>query len=102
MADMPDGQDPKTEPALASSTAWDVRETRIRLPGKVVHELKRIADATGITMNALIAAYIDAGLKAGGRPCIDDLAPWFTDYLRRKGGRGSRGDRPGGDDDDFT
>lgn len=81
---------------------WDVRETRIRLPRHVVHELKRVADARGTTMNALIAAYIDAGLVADGRRSFSELAPWFNDYLRRKGGSNSLAERHVDTGDDFT
>lgn len=79
--------------------SWDVREVRIRLPRKIVHELKRVAEANGITMNGLVSSYINAGLKADGRPSIDDLAPWFDIYLRRKGGPATRPARNG---EDFT
>ena len=40
-------------------------------------------------MNAIIARYIDMGLKSDGRPGVFELATWFKDYLRRKGGRDS-------------
>lgn len=102
MAEMIKSPEGEPDQLLAPSTRGDVLETRIRLPRKVVHELKRIADETDKTMNALIAAYIDVGLKADGRPSIHDRAPWFKDYLRRKGGRDSLGDRPVDNDEDFT
>lgn len=82
--------------------SWDVREVRIRLPRKIVHELKRVAEANGMTMNGLVSSYINAGLKAGGRPSIDDLAPWFDLYLRRKGGPVSLASRPARNGEDFT
>lgn len=85
-----------------TSPRWDIQETRIRLPRKVVHELKRVADARGTTMNALIAAYIDTGLIAEGRRGVHELAVWFSDYLRRKGGRTSPTDGQINTDEDFT
>lgn len=81
---------------------WDVRETRIRQPRKVVRELKRLAEAKGITMNALITDYIDAGMKRDGRLGVHQIAPWFTDYLRPKGGSSSLGGQAGDVDEDFT
>lgn len=84
------------------TSSWDVREVRIRLPRKIVHELKRVAEANGMTMNGLVASYINAGLKACARPGIDDLAPWFDLYLRRKGGPTSRVIRPIENGEDFT
>lgn len=55
-----------TEPPRMPSPSepWDVRETRIRLPRRVVQELKRTAEASGRTMNELIAGYIDSGLTS--------------------------------------
>ncbi|WP_404401341.1 hypothetical protein [Pelagibacterium halotolerans] len=80
---------------------WNVRETRLRLPRAVVQELKRVADARDMTMNALVATYIDAGLKADGRRGVHELADWFADYLRRKGGSGGASHSVGSDED-FT
>src|SRR5690606_9606146 len=78
------------------------REVRIRLPRAVVAELKRVADVDGTTMNATIARYIDMGLKADGRPGVFELAAWFKDYLRRKGGRDSGAADAVGPVEDFT
>ncbi len=75
------------------SEHWDVREARIRLPRRVAQELKRTAEASGRTMNELIAGYIDSGLTADARPGVFEIAPWFSDYLRRKGGPNSRAAR---------
>ena len=86
----------------SATSSWDVREVRIRLPRKVIQELKRVADANGMTMNGLVASYINAGLMAGGRPCINDLAPWFDLYLRRKGGTAGLAGRPADNGEDFT
>lgn len=89
--------------ATPSSQHWqNVREVRIRLPRSVVSELKRMADADGSTMNALIASYIDLGLKSAGRPGVFELASWFKDYLRRKGGRDSGAADDVDRDGDFT
>lgn len=85
-----------------ATSSWDVREVRIRLPRRIVQELKRVAEANGMTMNGLVASYIDAGLKAAGRPGIDDLAPWFDLYLRRKGGPVGLASRIAGSGEDFT
>lgn len=86
----------------SATSFWDVREVRLRLPRKVIQELKRVADANGMTMNRLVASHINAGLMAGGRPGIDDLAPWFDLYLRRKGGTASLAGRPADSGEDFT
>lgn len=94
--------DASDKPLAARRSRWDVRETRIRQPRKVIRELKRVAEAKGITMNALIAGYIDAGLKHDGRRGVHEIAPWFDDYLRPKGGSCSIDDRTGHNDEDFT
>jgi hypothetical protein len=60
-----------------------------------------MADAEGVTVNALIARYIDEGLRSDGRPGLFDLAAWFGDYLRRKGGRQS-GAKAATNDEDFS
>ena len=73
----------------SSQHSQAAREVRIRLPRAVVAELKRMGDVDGTTMNAIIARYIDMGLKSDGRPGVFELATWFKDYLRRKGGRDS-------------
>lgn len=77
------------EATSSSQQLRAAREVRIRLPREVVSELKRVADGDGATMNALIASYIDLGLKSAGRPGVFELAGWFKDYLRRKGGHDS-------------
>jgi len=79
----------------------NVREVRIRLPRSGIAALKQNADADETTVNALVARYIDQGLRADGRPGLFELAPWFRAYLRRKGGRG-HGAGSIEDDQDFT
>jgi hypothetical protein len=79
-----------------------VREVRIRLPRAVVPELKRVADANGMTMNALIASYTDLGLRSAGRPGVFELAAWFKAYIRRKGGLDSAAADAIDQEDDFT
>lgn len=100
--DLTSGLQMKANEEPLATSSWDVREVRIRLPRKIVHELKRVAEANGMTMNGLVASYINAGLKADGRPCLDDLAPWFDLYLRRKGGPAGLASRIAGSDEDFT
>lgn len=96
----------KTEDEALESTAadrpiWNIREVRIRLPRPGISALKQKADADGVTVNALIARYIDQGLVSDGRPGLFELATWFQTYLRRKGGRDSEAKRAARDDD-FT
>jgi len=79
-----------------------VREVRIRLPDVIVLDLKLQAHMEGTTMNALIAGYIDEGLKKAGRPGVFARAKRFADYLRRKGGRDSAGSNDSQDDGNFT
>jgi len=66
-----------------------VREVRIRLPDVIVLDLKLQAHLEGTTMNALIAGYIDEGLKKAGRPGVFSRSKRFAGYLRRKGGHNS-------------
>lgn len=79
-----------------------VREVRIRLPDVIVLDLKLQAHMEGTTMNALIAGYIDEGLKEAGRPGVFARAKRFADYLRRKGGRDSGATNRTEDDGNFT
>jgi hypothetical protein len=88
--------------ARSSPQSQAAREVRIRLPRAAISELKRMADLDGTTMNALIARYIDIGLKSDGRPGVFELAVWFKDYLRRKGGRDSGAADPTDQVEDFT
>ncbi len=83
----------------------DVTEVRLRLPARVLPDIKAVAAAEGLSMNALFAISMDALLIGQGRKSIDEVAPWFADYLR--GGdrlkRNRAEDRPTGDGDpDFT
>lgn len=78
------------------------REVRIRLPRTVICELKRMVDLEDTTMNAIVAHYIDKGLKADGRAGVFELAQWFEDYLRRKGGRNSSAVNTEDRSEDFT
>ncbi|KFL32615.1 hypothetical protein JP75_00140 [Devosia riboflavina] len=79
-----------------------VREVRIRLPDVIVLDLKLQAHMEGTTMNALIAGYIDEGLKKAGRPGVFSRATRFSDYLRRKGGYNSAAANRAQDDGNFT
>ncbi|MBF0678458.1 MAG: hypothetical protein IR164_05925 [Devosia sp.] len=79
-----------------------VREVRIRLPKVIVLDLKLQAHMAGTTMNALIAGYIDQGLKEAGRPGVFARAKRFENYLRRKGGRDSAASNVSEDDGNFT
>lgn len=65
---------------------WDIVETRLRLPRRIVQELKKLADAENISMNALVASFIDEALSSRGRPTSHEIAPWFKEYLKPKGG----------------
>jgi hypothetical protein len=86
----------------SSQPSQAAREVRIRLPRAVIAELKRIADVDGTTMNAIVARYIDMGFKSDGRPGVFELAAWFKDYLRRKGGRDSGAANTVDQKEDFT
>jgi len=66
-----------------ASGSRDIADTRLRLPRIVIRELKAIAESEGVSMNALVAAFIDAGLRDRGRGGLDDLAPSFVAYLKR-------------------
>lgn len=96
-----------TDPAeiaqiIAAQKSEIVREVRIRLPEVVVLDLKLQAHMEGTTMNALIAGYIDEGLKEAGRPGVFKRARRFETYLRRKGGRDSGAANGADDDGNFT
>lgn len=83
----------------------DVVEVRLRLPARVLPDIKAVAAAEGLSMNALFAIAMDALLIEKSRKSINDVAPWFADYLR--GGDRLKRNRaeaqPASDDDpDFT
>lgn len=83
----------------------DVVEVRLRLPARVLPDIKAVAAAEGLSMNALFAIAIDALLIEKSRKSIDDVAPWFADYLR--GGERLKRNRAeaqaaSDDDPDFT
>ncbi|WP_332700986.1 hypothetical protein [Devosia sp.] len=75
-----------------------VREVRLRLPPAAVDEIKLLASAHRLSMNALVAAFIDAGLVAHGRKSLAELDPSFLDYLQGS----SEGNALRGDVEDFT
>ena len=75
-----------------------VKEVRLRLPPAAVDEVKLLATAEGLSMNALVAAFIDAGLVAHGRRSLFELDPGFLDYLSGSSERIT----PAEDAEDFT
>ena len=81
-----------------TSFASTVREVRLRLPEAVVDELKLVAAAEDLSMNALVACFIDAGMVARGRKSLLEVAPNFDAYLT---GSRATGATPN-DDEDFT
>ncbi|HWV21795.1 MAG TPA: hypothetical protein VN036_12280 [Devosia sp.] len=84
--------------ATQSATTAGIKEVRLRLPPTVVDEIKLLATAEGLSMNALVAAFIDAGLVAHGRKSIAELDPRFLDYLKSSSARAVVLQ----DDEDFT
>lgn len=91
-----------TEQISASQKSEGVREVRIRLPDVIVLELKLQAHMDRTTMNALIAGYIDEGLKEAGRLGVFARAKRFENYLRRKGGRDNGAANRSEEDGNFT
>jgi hypothetical protein len=71
----------------SAAEALDIAETRLRLPRSLIRQLKLLAEARSMSMNALVAGFIDAGLIQAGRPGLAELAPGFSNYLKPKGGR---------------
>lgn len=92
----------EVEQVIAAQKSEIVREVRIRLPDVVVEDLKLQAHREGTTMNALIAGYIDEGLKMAGRPGVFERSKHFKNYLRRKGGRDSGATSHADNDGNFT
>ena len=84
--------------ATGPVTKSRVREVRLRLPPAAVDEIKRLAAAEGLSMNAMVAGFIDAGLVAHGRKSLAELDPSFLDYLQGS----SEGNVPRADVEDFT
>ncbi len=69
------------------SSGWDVVEVRLRLPRKLMAELRGLANSEDLSINAMVAAFIDAALVERGRKPITQVAPWFASYLRSAGKR---------------
>jgi hypothetical protein len=86
------------------SPEWDVVEVRLRLPRKLMTELKGLAASESLSLNAMVASFIDAALVKRGRKSIVEVAPWFTSYLRGAGKLRRHSDVPDGEDadPDFT
>ena len=64
-------------------TTVDIARLTLRLPVATRRELRDLADSRNISINELIAVFIDRGLVEEGRPPISESAPWFAGYLRR-------------------
>ena len=73
--------------ATQSATRSGIKEVRLRLPPAAVDEIKLLAMAEGLSMNALVAGFIDAGLVAHGRKSLAELDPSFLNYLNDAGER---------------
>jgi hypothetical protein len=61
----------------------DIARLTLRLPVATRRELRDLADSRNISINELIAVFIDRGLVEEGRPSIAESAPWFAGHLRR-------------------
>jgi hypothetical protein len=77
----------------ADAVSGPIHRVTVRLPANVVEELHLLARSRKISVNALLAIYVEQGLVADGRPPLMRLAPWFADYLTRTA------KRDGGDPD---
>lgn len=64
-------------------TAVDIARLTLRLPQATRRELRDLADSRNISINELVAVFIDRGLVEEGRPSIAESAPWFAGHLRR-------------------
>lgn len=84
--------------ATQSAARSGIKEVRLRLPPAAVDEIKLLATAEGLSMNAFVAAFIDAGLVVHGRKSIVELDPRFLDYLNSSSARAVVPQ----DDEDFT
>jgi hypothetical protein len=62
-----------------------VVEVRLRLPRKLMPELRELADSEDLSINAMVATFIDAALVERGRQSIVQIAPLFSSYLRGSG-----------------
>lgn len=66
------------------NTTVDIARLTLRLPVATRRELRDLADSRNISINELIAVFIDRGLVAEGRSSIAESAPWFAGHLRRE------------------
>lgn len=63
---------------------FDIARLTLRLPRAALRELRDLANSRSISVNELVAIFIDQGLVTEGRPSIAESAPWFAGYLQRK------------------
>lgn len=64
-------------------TTVDIARLTLRLPVATHRELRDLAGSRNVSINELVAVFIDRGLVDEGRPSIVESAPWFAGHLRR-------------------
>lgn len=59
----------------------------IRVHEEVAREVETLAASRRLSVNALVVSLLDEMLVKNGRPSVQELAPEFVEYLRRRGGQ---------------
>ncbi|HVY15701.1 MAG TPA: hypothetical protein VHB27_10745 [Rhodopila sp.] len=59
--------------------------TSCRVPRAVLDEVAKLTRDNGMSVSMLINLLLDAHLRGQGRPGYDELAPWYPDYVMRRG-----------------
>jgi hypothetical protein len=69
----------------ADNAGHELHRLTVRVPAAVARDLHDLARSRNVSMNEIVAIFIDAGLAQEGRASIAEVAPWFAGYLRRSG-----------------
>ena len=57
-----------------------------RVAEEVAVEIEAIARAQRLSINQILAVGLDRILSENGRSSVQELAPWYVEYLQRRGG----------------
>ena len=88
--DSEDEQARDLEQLLARPMSFDelpLRVWTLRVAEPVACEIESLARLKRMSVNSFVVSLFDQSLRQNGRPSVQELAPTFVEYLRRRGGR---------------
>lgn len=91
-SDRPQSLEAQLKRKVSDNLGQEIGRTTLRVPVVVIGQLHDLARSRNVSMNEIIAIFIDQGLVAEGRPSIAEIAPWFARYLRRGSNREAEAD----------